>query len=83
MNRAKAIFSILSAIILFSCGTEEKSAGDQPEVVIEENNLNKQTNLVVFFIPGLDQDIFSLLLDDPNSENLRNFKQLGAYKPIS
>ncbi|MEQ8361070.1 MAG: hypothetical protein RH860_16375 [Cytophagales bacterium] len=83
MNRAKAIFSILLAIILFSCGTEEKSAGDQPEVVIEENNLNKQTNLVVFFIPGLDQDIFSLLLDDPNSENLRNFKQLGAYKPIS
>ncbi|QNL20869.1 hypothetical protein HZR84_02560 [Hyphobacterium sp. CCMP332] len=83
MNKAKVIFTVFLVFILFSCSTEEKSSGGQPEAVIEEYNLNTQTNLVVFFIPGLDQDIFSLLLDDPNSENLRNFKQLGTYEPIS
>lgn len=83
MIHFKYLLICLSVLSIVSCGKEEDKSKSPPIEVLETQNSETKTNVIVFLIPGMDQDLFSILLDDPNSENLRKFKDIGSYAPIS
>ncbi len=83
MNKSSLVIIIFSIILLFSCRDQESSSNEVEKDLVSESETNKKVNLIVFFIPGLNQEVFSILLKDPNSRNLKNFNQIGAYEPIS
>ncbi len=83
MIHFKSSFIFLAVLILTACSSNESDTTELTDANSQGKVQYAKTNLVVFFVPGMDQDIFSLLLQDPNSGNLRKFKNTGSYAPIS
>lgn len=72
------------AIILASISCRnEADENTRVNIQTDTQEQNPSTNVIVFLIPGMDQDIMSLLMRDPNANFINTFNDVGYYAPKS
>lgn len=62
-----------------SCGSEKEEVSQEDTSSARQELDSTRNNVVVFLIPGMDNNIFSLLLNDNNAIHISKFNQLGSH----
>ena len=81
--RKLTLLLLTVSIIAFSCSKDSEKEKSITVANTAKTSDSTQNNLIVFFIPGLNTEVFSILNQDQNGQVIKRFNTTGFYAPKS